>query len=171
MKTFYFLLFFVAVILLLAAMGMTYQATEHVASIKRWSFGAIYVFSMIYAIAATSLMLPRDLEDRTLYTILSKPVPRFEYLLGRLLGVISVIGTSMLVMFLLMCVLIMMKMGAIEEEFLHNLQMAKPRRNAAAARSSERHCRSEDAWCDPKPFLGAVGLFHQGMRCLFLLRS
>jgi len=43
---------------------------------------------LVYSIAATALLLPRDVEDRTLYTILSKPVPRIEYLLGRLVGVL-----------------------------------------------------------------------------------
>ncbi|MCB1087639.1 MAG: ABC transporter permease subunit, partial [Verrucomicrobiae bacterium] len=40
----------------------------------------------------------RDLEDRTLYTILSKPVPRLEYLLGKLLGVMLTIGIALVVM-------------------------------------------------------------------------
>ena len=124
MRTFYFLLAFVAVILIISAVGLLYQPMEHITAIKRWSFGAIYVFSMIYAIAATALMLPRDLEDRTLYTILSKPVPRFEYLLGKLLGVVLVIGSSILVMFLLMCVLVWMKIPAAEAEAIQQLSVA-----------------------------------------------
>lgn len=124
MRTFYFLLVFVGIILILAGVGLFFEPIEHLVAIKRWSFGAIYVFSMIYSIAATALMLPRDLEDRTLYTILSKPVPRFEYLLGRLLGVILVIGASMLLMFGLMCILIQTKMGGVEEAFVRQLQLA-----------------------------------------------
>jgi len=66
--------------------------------LKDVSFGALQIFSVVIAIAATALLLPRDLEDRTLYTILSKPVPRYEYLLGKLLGVLLLIGTGLLVM-------------------------------------------------------------------------
>lgn len=123
MRTFYFLLVFVAIIVALTALGSYYGPIEHLKAIKRWSFGAIYIFSIVFAISATALMLPRDLEDRTLYTILSKPVPRFEYLLGRLLGVILVIGASMLVMFSLMCVLIWLKMGGVEEAYMMRLQV------------------------------------------------
>jgi len=66
--------------------------------LKDVAFGALQIFSVVVAIAATALLLPRDLEDRTLYTILSKPVPRYEYLIGKLLGVLLLIGGGLLVM-------------------------------------------------------------------------
>ena len=43
-------------------------------------------------------MLPKDIEDRTLYTILAKPVPRFEYLMGKLLGMFLLLLVSTLIM-------------------------------------------------------------------------
>jgi len=53
-------------------------------------------FTAILAIAGTAMLLPRDVDDRTLYTILCKPVPRFEYLLGKLGGVILLLALSLL---------------------------------------------------------------------------
>jgi hypothetical protein len=41
-------------------------------------------------------------EDRTLYTILAKPVPRLDYLVGKLGGVLLLLFASLLVMDLLM---------------------------------------------------------------------
>ncbi len=55
-------------------------------------------FTLIFAITATAMLIPKDVEDRTLYTILCKPVPRLEYLLGRLLGVLCLIGISLALM-------------------------------------------------------------------------
>ena len=52
---------------------------------------AILVAAGVYGLTNPA-PLPRDMEDRTLYTILSKPVPRFEYLIGKLLGVLLLIG-------------------------------------------------------------------------------
>ena len=124
MKVFYFLLVFVALILVIVAIGLLWRPVDHLLQIKRWSFGAMYVFSMVYSIAATSLLLPRDVEDRTLYTILSKPVPRFEYLIGRLLGVISVNAIAMSVMFGLMCVLVMWKIPDVEQQLLAEMAIA-----------------------------------------------
>jgi len=123
MKTFYFLVVFVVLVLAIVAVGLLWDPYKHLLEIKRWSFGAMSVFAMIYAIASTSLLLPRDLEDRTLYTILSKPVPRFEYLMGRVLGVILVMGASMLAMYLLMSVMVAWKTPQVEEQFVNRLIM------------------------------------------------
>ena len=48
--------------------------------LKDISLGAICIFTSLLAIVATARLLSQDIEDRTIYTILAKPVPRFEYL-------------------------------------------------------------------------------------------
>ncbi|MEM0969955.1 MAG: hypothetical protein AAGJ31_11430, partial [Verrucomicrobiota bacterium] len=122
MKVFYFLILFVVLVLVVAAAGLAWNPLEHVQAIKRWSFGAMYLFTMIYSISATALLLPRDLEDRTLYTILSKPVQRIEYLAGRLLGVFAINGLALLAMFLIMAILVSLNMGSVESHFLREFQ-------------------------------------------------
>jgi hypothetical protein len=122
MKVFYFLIVFAAIVLVLAAAGLAWKPLEHLLAIKRWSFGAMYIFTMVYSVSATALLLPRDVEDRTLYTVLSKPVPRFEYLAGRLLGVFLVNGIALLVMFGAMALLVWLNMGSVETEFLQELR-------------------------------------------------
>lgn len=71
---------------------------QQLMQLKASSFALLQIFSLVIAVVATALLLPRDLEDRTLYTILSKPVPRYEYLLGKLLGVVLLIGAGLLIM-------------------------------------------------------------------------
>jgi hypothetical protein len=56
------------------------------------------IFTWLLAVLATAMLLPKDLEDRTLYTILAKPVPRLEYLLGKLLGVMALIFIATVLM-------------------------------------------------------------------------
>ena len=75
-----------------------FSAEQQLKMMKYVSFGALQFFSLVLAVVATALLLPKDVEDRTLYTILSKPVPRVEYLLGKLLGVLVLIGGGLLVM-------------------------------------------------------------------------
>ncbi len=82
--------------------------------IKKVSFGTMDLFAWLFAIVATALLIPRDQEDRTLYTILSKPVRRIEYLLGKLCGVLMVVAVSLLVMFAICSVMI----GARESLFV-----------------------------------------------------
>lgn len=104
MKVFYFLAVFAILMLAMSyfegpwSRAADDSAEQVLIDIKGWASGAMLIFSIIIAIASTALLIPKDLEDRTLYTILSKPVPRFDYLLGKLLGVFCLIGISLLLM-------------------------------------------------------------------------
>jgi hypothetical protein len=60
------------------------------------------LFSVVLSIVSTALLLPKDVEDRTLYTILAKPVPRLDYLAGKLLGVLLLVFVSLAMMDALM---------------------------------------------------------------------
>lgn len=108
MKVFYFLAFFAVIVIgsnffnLPQHEGPESQGTHVLSMIKNASIGAMTMFSLIIAIVATSLLLPKDVEDRTLYTILAKPVPRIDYLAGKLLGVLLLIFVSLIIMDVLM---------------------------------------------------------------------
>jgi len=82
-------------------------------SIKSWSLGAMTLFSVVLSIVATALLLPKDVEDRTLYTILAKPVPRFDYLAGKLLGVLMLVFVSLACMDLLMTAVLHIRTGMV----------------------------------------------------------
>lgn len=84
--------------------------------LKYVSLGALQLFAMVMAITATALLIPRDLEDRTLYTILSKPVPRHEYLIGKLLGVLLLLAGGLLLMDLVFSTVLWLKQQLI----IHN---------------------------------------------------
>ncbi len=101
LKIFYFLLLFG-----MGAMGcslffvnLTFQGQFQM--LKDVCLGAMSIFTWLLAILPTAMLLPKDIEDRTLYTILAKPVPRFEYLLGKLLGILVLLAIATLLMSLL----------------------------------------------------------------------
>jgi len=98
MKILAFLLVFCVIVVAAGFAFPVMNPEQQLKLLKDVSFGALQIFSIVIAIVATALLLPRDLEDRTLYTILSKPVPRYEYLLGKLLGVLLLIGTGLVLM-------------------------------------------------------------------------
>ncbi len=91
-------------------------------SIKSWSLGAMTLFSVVLSVVATALLLPKDVEDRTLYTILAKPVPRFDYLAGKLTGVLMLVFVSLLVMDLLMTAVLHIRTGMVVEQ---QMEMAR----------------------------------------------
>lgn len=116
MRVFYFLLFFSAAIILVAFMFLRFTPEQELKLLKDVSLGAMSLFAGIFAIAGTALLIPKDLEDRTLYTILCKPVPRFEYLLGKLMGMLVLIFVSMLFMDALFCGVVAVRQNILEKE-------------------------------------------------------
>jgi ABC-2 type transport system permease protein len=108
MKVFYFLAVFAVIAIASNFFNLPqHEGPESVGAnvlyqIKSWSLGVMHIFSVVMAIVATALLLPKDVEDRTLYTILAKPVPRIDYLAGKLLGVLLLVFVSLALMDLLM---------------------------------------------------------------------
>lgn len=123
MKVFYFLLVFVLIGIAANFLRLPHTAgpegvgSEELRMLKSPMIGVMKLFAVILAIVATALLIPRDLEDRTLYTILSKPVPRLDYLIGKLLGVLILIFVGLTVMTILLDAVLHFRMQGIMEEW------------------------------------------------------
>ena len=98
LKVFYFLLFFALIVIGISFFTSRMSFQEQSQSLKAASLGAMSIFTWLLAVLATAMLLPKDIEDRTLYTILAKPVPRFEYLLGKFLGVLALLFIALSLM-------------------------------------------------------------------------
>jgi ABC-type Na+ efflux pump permease subunit len=97
-KVFYFVLIFALVLIGSSAFMARFSFQQEFQILKDVSLGAMSIFTSLLAIVATARLIPQDIEDRTVYTILAKPVPRFEYVLGKLAGVLLLLAISMVVM-------------------------------------------------------------------------
>jgi len=62
------------------------------------TLGIIQLTSAVIAVVLTVYMLPNEIERRTIYTILSKPVLRWQFLIGKYLGAIGALGLMMALM-------------------------------------------------------------------------
>lgn len=116
LRVFYVLLLF-ALVLIASSMFMarlTFQQEFQV--LKDISLGAMSLFTSILAIVGTARMLPQDIDDRTVYTILAKPVPRLEYVVGKLAGIVLLLGISILVMTALFCLVLFVRQEAVLAE-------------------------------------------------------
>ena len=98
LKVFYFLLIFALLQIGSSLLFVRFTFQGQFQMLKDTSLGAMSIFTSMLAILATANLLPKDVEDRTLYTILAKPVPRFEYLTGKLLGVLLLLLISIALM-------------------------------------------------------------------------
>ncbi len=87
MKVFLFLGLFAVALLALssfrlsAVLGPETGGINELVLLKNSAYGAMRVFGLFFCVAATALIIPKDAEDRILYTILCKPVPRIDYLM------------------------------------------------------------------------------------------
>ncbi len=94
LKVFYFLLLFGIILIGSSLFMVNFTFQQQFQVLKDVSLGSMSIFTWLLGVLSTAMLLPKDVEDRTLYTILAKPVPRFEYLLGKLLGVLALLAIA-----------------------------------------------------------------------------
>jgi hypothetical protein len=120
-KVFYLLILFALLVIgsSLFLARLTFQQEFQV--LKDISLGAMSLFSSLLAVIATARLLPQEIEDRTIYTILAKPVSRFEYLCGKLGGVLSLLAFGMLLMGALFCAILYLREQTVLAETARQL--------------------------------------------------
>ena len=115
-RVFYFALIFALLLIASSVFMARFSFQQEFQILKDVSLGAMSLVSSLLAVVATARLLPQDVEDRTVYTILAKPVPRFEYILGKLCGMLLLLALSILLMgFLFMAVLFLREQAVLSE--------------------------------------------------------
>ncbi len=101
---------------------------EQLKFIKDTCLGVISVISTLIAIVGTAQLLPNEVENRTIYTILAKPVRRFEFLLGKFLGSLFLLGVSVIAMSVLFAAVLFIKEQGmtreLRQQFTENMAAA-----------------------------------------------
>lgn len=115
--------FLAAAALIIAVLGvlaasLSISPVQQLDSLKGSSLFVMGMFAALLAIAATAILIPRDIEDRTLYTILCRPVPRIEYLLGKYLGILGLLAGALLAMDAILSLLLWLRQGQVIEDQL-----------------------------------------------------
>jgi ABC-type Na+ efflux pump permease subunit len=132
--------FYVILVFAMCAIGssvfmarLTFQ--EEFQMLKDVCLGAMSIFTSLLAILATANFLPRDLEDRTLYNLLSKPVPRFVYLLGKLAGIILLLLLFTLLMSAVFCLVLWMRERSVLSQTRSEFAEGTPHELATALKA------------------------------------
>lgn len=134
LKIFYVLLLF-ALLLIGGSVfmaQMTFQQEFQV--LKDIALGAMSLFTSLLAILATARLLPQEIEDRTAYTVLAKPVSRFEYLAGKLFGVLLLLGLGLIAMSALFFLVLTLREQSVLNETARQMSSAPPEQSAEALR-------------------------------------
>jgi ABC-type transport system involved in multi-copper enzyme maturation permease subunit len=89
----------IGVLFLVIAPGLTVlSARQNYTVLTSFTLGVIQLTSAVIAIVLTVYLIPNEVERRTIYTILSKPVYRWHFLVGKYLGAVGALGMMMLLM-------------------------------------------------------------------------
>lgn len=76
--------------------------------------GSVNIFSVLIAIFVGIGLVSKEIDKKTIYTIVSKPVARFEFLLGKFLGLTIKLFINMLIMTAALLVVLMAQSVPIE---------------------------------------------------------
>ena len=153
LKVFYVVLLFALLLIgnSIFMAQMTFQQEFQV--LKDIALGSMSIFTSLLAILATARLLPQDIEDRTIYTILAKPVPRFEYLVGKLAGVLLLLAISVIVM----SALFLLVLNFREQTVLH--ETARQMSAAPGEQLSEALRAVRDSAFNPNLFSGIAIIY------------
>ena len=136
-KVFYVLLIFALILIGSSVFMARFSFQQEFQILKDVSLGAMSIFSSLLAIVATARLIPQDIEDRTVYTILAKPVPRFEYLLGKLFGVLLLLAISVALMSALFVIVLYLREQTVLSETMRQMGRA-PREQLGDALNAVR---------------------------------
>lgn len=134
-RVFYFALIFALLLIASSVFMARFSFQQEFQILKDVSLGAMSMVTSLLAVVATARLLPQDVEDRTVYTILSKPVPRFEYLLGKLLGILLLLAISTLLMSALFFAVLYLREQAVLHETARQMAAAPHEQLEEALRS------------------------------------
>ena len=59
---------------------------------------AIHLFGVLVAIALGTGLVYKEISKRTVFTLLSKPIPRWQFVIGKYLGLVAVLAVQVLLM-------------------------------------------------------------------------
>ncbi|MBN2134221.1 MAG: ABC transporter permease [Acidobacteria bacterium] len=85
--------------------------------IKDFGLGSIHFFSILIVIILGIDLVSKEIEKKTIYNILSKPIRRWEFLLGKILGMLLTIAIVLLVMFIIFIILLWIRTGTLHLEY------------------------------------------------------
>ena len=93
--------------------GMDQYRTGHQNN-KRYLSYSMSLFGALIAIFIGASLVYKEIDKKTLYTILAQPLHRYEFVLGKYLGLLGILGVSIIVMTAVSTVYLRLMGGAIE---------------------------------------------------------
>lgn len=116
-KVLYVLLFFAAVTIFGSKALGWISIGQDIKIVKDISLAAISLFGVLIAIFVGTSLVYKEIDKRTLYTIISQPMHRFEFILGKYLGLMALLLAVTLIMTGVTAAYVLLLGGSLEAIF------------------------------------------------------
>lgn len=117
-KILYSLLFFAALLVLASAFFGSVSIGDQLKVIKDFGLFSISFLSVCFVVISGSSLLYKELARKTIYNILGKSVTRWQFLLGKFLGLVITAETMLILMGAALCLLVLLMSGEISSTFV-----------------------------------------------------
>lgn len=87
---------------------------EDIKVIRDFGLAGIYIFGIIITIFLGTSLIYKEIEKRTLYTVLSKPVSTLEFILGKFFGLLLSVGLTLVLMAVVYLIVVAAKHGGFD---------------------------------------------------------
>ncbi|MBU4377222.1 MAG: ABC transporter permease [Candidatus Omnitrophica bacterium] len=115
------LIIFAAVSIASTRFFVVFAPSEELKIIQDTSLGIIRFMGMLITVFLTAALLPREMERRTVTTVITKAVSRTEFLFGKFLGAVYAIMANMVFMSLILFIIIYLKGKTFNPELIKAL--------------------------------------------------
>lgn len=110
----YLLLFFAAVSIIFSRLLALLTVGDRVKIIMDVGLASLSLFGALMAILMGTGLVYKEIDKKTIYTLLSRPIHRYQFLLGKYIGLISTLFIMLLLMSLIFLILIFFHTFKIE---------------------------------------------------------
>ncbi|MEN8185255.1 MAG: ABC transporter permease subunit, partial [Myxococcota bacterium] len=97
-RVLYTLVFFAVGMILLGVVLSTLSYVEQERILQDVGLAAIRIFGVAIAIFVGVGLIHKEVDRRTIHTVLSKPITRAEFLLGKVLGLVATLWSQVAIM-------------------------------------------------------------------------
>lgn len=113
-KVFLFLLLFAGVMIASSWIFSFFTGSEEMKIIKDMGLTSIWLAGTVIAMVMGIRMIPGEIDKRTIYTILSKPISRTEYLLGKYFGGMLTLAANTAIMAVVFMIVVAIKSHQVQ---------------------------------------------------------
>lgn len=116
-KVLYVLLFFAAVTIFGSKALGWISIGQDIKIVKDIALSATSIFGILIAIFVGTSLIYKEIDKRTLYTILAQPMHRYEFILGKYLGLVALLAVVTVTMAVVSSVYILLLGGTLHATF------------------------------------------------------